>query len=106
MMFSNAYSFVFFIYSLVAFACGSDDDFAEMKQMIVKVIEENAILKNEVASIRGQCMRDQIENKVEIHELRDEVETINFRLEGVQQGNTTLEQKINHVLWSCATSHH
>ena len=55
--------------------------------------EEHAILRSEVESIRGHC--DQIENKVEdirhgMTRMRDEVEAINFRLEGVQEGNYTL----------------
>ena len=124
MMLSNVYVFVFFICCLVAFGRGLDDDFADMKQMIGKLFEENEILRNEVASIRGQCgevveektailrsevesiigqcgeenailrrqvesMKDQIENKVDRHELRDEVDAINFRLEGAQEGNST-----------------
>ena len=60
--------------------------------------EENAILKREVENIKGQCgeMRDDVRH--EMTQMRDDVDALNFRLEGVQGGNYTFEQKIYQVL--------
>ena len=169
MMFSNVYAFVFFFCGLFAFGCGLDDDFTEMKHMIGKLVEENAVLRSEVETIRDHCgeenallrsevesirvqcgeenaslrsdferitgqweevfeengilreenailrsevvnirgqfgeMRDQVENKVEnvryeMTQMRDDVDALNFRLEGVQQGNYMFKQNIYQVL--------
>ena len=58
MMLSNIYVSVFLICSLVAFGCGLDDDFADMKQMMEKLFEENnAILRSDIESM--------IENEVQ-----------------------------------------
>ena len=94
MMLCNVFAFAFFICGLVAFGRGSGDDFADMKHMMGKLFEENAILRREVES-----MKDQIEHEVQNvrHEMRNEVEAMNVRLEHVQEGNSTFEQTIYQV---------
>ena len=112
--------FVFCICSLLAFGCGLDEDLTEIRQMMGKlseentailrrevesircqyreendilrskvesIREENAILRSEVETIRRQCRE---ENAIVRSEVRSEVEAINLRLEGVQEGNNIL----------------
>ena len=89
--------FIFSICSLLAFGWGLDEDLTEIKQMMGKLIEENAILRSEVGSIRGQygeenaILRSEVESiREENGNLRSEVEAINLKLEGVQEGNNIL----------------
>ena len=82
--------FVFCICSLMAFGCGLDEDLTEIRQMMRKLIEENAIMREKNAILRSEVesMRRQCEEENAI--LRSEVDAINIKLEGVQEGNNIL----------------